>query len=344
MVAIQVVPAAALQELTSRLFMKMGAPEPIAVDVARILVGANLAGHDSHGVLRIPIYLQQIEEGKLDPAAEPTVVEEDATTIKIDGQNGFGHYTARRGMALAIEKARQSKISCVTFTRINHIGRLGEYAEDAARAGCLGITTVGNGSRDAGRTAPYGGAQYRLGTNPIAVGVPTGDEIPFVLDFATSIVAEGKVQVARSKGLDMPPGHLFDKHGQPTVKTADFYDGGCLTTFGLHKGYALSLFVCLLGGLGAPFNPEKAAMGGCYMQVLNIDAFTPLADYQRNVRMFLDAMKETPLAPGFDEILAPGDFEVRNRRSRLAHGVEVPETIVSQLRQWAEKLAVPVGF
>jgi uncharacterized oxidoreductase len=150
--------------------------------------------------------------------------------------------------------------------------------------------------------------------------------------------------VARSKGLDMPPGHLFDKHGQPTVKTADFYDGGCLTTFGLHKGYALSLFVCLLGGLGAPFNPEKAAMGGCYMQVLNIDAFTPLADYQRNVRMFLDAMKETPLAPGFDEILAPGDFEVRNRRSRLAHGVEVPETIVSQLRQWAEKLAVPVGF
>ena len=118
MVAIQVVPAAALQELTSRLFMKMGAPEPIAVDVARILVGANLAGHDSHGVLRIPIYLQQIEEGKLDPAAEPTVVEEDATTIKIDGQNGFGHYTARRGMALAIEKARQSKISCVTFTRI----------------------------------------------------------------------------------------------------------------------------------------------------------------------------------------------------------------------------------
>ena len=341
MVSTQTIPAAALQELTSRLFMQLGAPEHIADDVARILVGANLAGHDSHGVLRIPIYLQQITEGKLDPAAEPTVAEEDATTIKIDGQNGFGHYTARRAMAMAIAKARQSKISCVTFTRINHIGRVGEYAEDAARAGCLGITTVGYGSRDFGRTAPYGGAQYRLGTNPIAVGVPTGDEFPFVLDFATSIVAEGKIQVARSKGLDMPPGYLFDKHGQPTVKTADFYDGGCMVPFGLHKGYALSLFIALLGGLGAPFDPEKAMMGGCYMQVLNIDAFTPLADYQRNVRLFLDAMKATPLAPGFDEVLVPGEFEERNRRQRLANGVEVPETIISQLRQWADKLGVP---
>lgn len=344
MVSMQTIPAAALQALTSRLFMQVGAPQHIADDVARILVGANLAGHDSHGVLRLPIYLQHITEGKLDPAAEPVVVEEDATTLKIDGQNGFGHYTARRGMALAIEKARQSKISCVTFSRINHIGRLGEYAEDAARAGCLSITTVGNGSRDFGRTAPYGGAQYRLGTNPIAVGVPTGDAFPFVLDFATSIVAEGKIQVARSKGLDMPPGYLFDKQGQPTVKTADFYDGGCMVPFGLHKGYALSLFICLLGGLGAPFDPEKAAMGGCYMQVLNIDAFTPLADYQRNVRMFLDAMKATPLAPDFDEVLVPGEFEERNRRQRLANGVEVPETIISQLRQWADKLAVPMEF
>ena len=341
MVSMQTIPAAALQELTSSLFMKVGAPAHIADDVARILVGANLAGHDSHGVLRIPIYLQQIQEGKLDPAAEPVIVAEDATTLKIDGQNGFGHYTARRAMALAIEKARQSKISCVTFTRINHIGRLGEYAEDAARAGCLGITTVGHGSCDAGRTAPYGGAQYRLGTNPIAVGVPTGDEFPFVLDFATSIVAEGKIQVARSKGVDMPPGYLFDKQGQPTVKTADFYDGGCMVPFGLHKGYALSLFICLLGGLGAPFDPEKAAMGGCYMQVLNIDAFTPLADYQRNVRTFLNAMKATPLASGFDEILVPGDFEERNRRQRLTNGVEVPETIVNQLWQWADKLGVP---
>jgi hydroxycarboxylate dehydrogenase B len=344
MVAMHAIQAATLQELTSQLFQKVGAPPHIADDVARILIGANLAGHDSHGVLRIPTYLQQIAEGKLDPAAEPTVVEEDATTLKIDGNNGFGHYTARRAMALAIEKARQSKISCVTFSRINHIGRLGEYAEDAARAGCLGITTVGSGSRNFGSTAPYGGAQSRLSTNPIAVGVPTGDDVPFVLDFATSIVAEGKIQVARSKGLDLPPGYLFDKEGQPTVKTADFYDNGCMVPFGMHKGYALSLLVCLLGGLGAPFDPARAAMGGCYMQVLNIDAFTPLAAYQANVRMFLNAMKETPLAPGFTEILAPGDFEERNRRNRLANGVEVPETIVNQLRQWAQKLDVSMTW
>lgn len=342
MVAMHSVQAGALQELTARLFQKVGAPQHIADDVAKILVGANLAGHDSHGVLRIPAYLQQIEEGKLDPAAEPVVIEEDATTLKLDGQNGFGHYTARRGMALAIAKARQSKISCVTFSRINHIGRVGEYAEDAARAGCLGMITVGSGARDFGRVAPYGASQSRLSTNPIAVGAPTGDDVPFVLDFATSIVAEGKIQVARSKGLDMPPGYLFDKHGQPTTKTAEFYDDGCMVPFGMHKGYALSLFVCLLGGLGAPFDPERAAMGGCYMQVLNIDAFTPLADYQRNVRAFLNVMKETQFAPGFNEILVPGDFEQRNRQQRLAHGIEVPETIMSQLQEWAQKLAVPM--
>ncbi|MCB0061698.1 MAG: Ldh family oxidoreductase [Caldilineaceae bacterium] len=341
MIATHRFPVPHLHAISRTLLMQAGTPHPIADEVSAILIGANLAGHDSHGVLRIPTYLQQIAEGKLDPAAEPKVVEEDATTLRIDGMNGFGHYTARRAMALAIEKARTSKISCVTFTRVQHIGRLGEYAEDAARAGCLGIVTVGNGSRTVGRTSPHGGARAVLGTNPIAIGVPTGDDTPFVLDFATSIVAQGKVQVAKSKGLDMPPGHLLDSDGYPTTKIEDFENGGSLVPFGGHKGYALSLFICLLGGLGTTFDPERAAMGGCYMQVLNIDAFTPLAAYQQNVRTFLDAIKETPVAPDAAEVLVPGDFEQRNRRERLAAGIEVPETIVGQLQQWAARLQVP---
>ena len=200
---------------------------------------------------------------------------------------------------------------------------------------------MGNGSRNAGRTSPHGGARAVLGTNPLAIGVPTGDETPFVLDFATSIVAQGKVQVAKSKGLDMPAGHLLDSDGYPTTKIEDFENGGSLVPFGGHKGYALSLFICLLGGLGTTFDPERAAMGGCYMQVLNIDAFTPLAAYQQNVRTFLNAMKETPLAPGVDEILVPGDFEQRNRRQRLIEGIDVLETICNQLQQWADRLHVP---
>lgn len=330
-----------LHALSRRLFMRADTPQHIADEVSAILIGANLAGHDSHGVLRIPTYLQQIESGHLNPSAEPSVAQEDATTLCIDGNSGFGHYTARRAMALAIEKARTSKISCVTFRRVQHIGRLGEYVEDAARAGCLGLITIGNGSRASGRTAPHGGAKAVLGTNPIAIGVPTGDETPFVLDYATSIVANGKIQVARSKGLDMPPGHLLDSDGYPTVKIDDLDNGGSLLPFGGHKGYALSLAICLLGGLGTQFDPERAAMGGCYMQVLNIAAFTPLAAYQQNVRMFLDAIKETPLAPDATAVLAPGDFEAQNRHQRLADGIEVPITIVTQLQEWAERLQVP---
>jgi uncharacterized oxidoreductase len=154
-------------------------------------------------------------------------------------------------------------------------------------------------------------------------------------------VAEGKLQVARSKGLDVPPGYIVDKDGQPTVKTADFYDGGALLPFGNHKGYALSLLICLLGGLSGEFDAERAGMGGPFIFVMNIEAFTPLATYQQHVRTFLDAIKGTPAVEG-KEILAPGDFEQRNRSERLANGIPLPDTIYQQLRGWAEKLTVPL--
>jgi uncharacterized oxidoreductase len=164
-----------------------------------------------------------------------------------------------------------------------------------------------------------------------------------VLDFATSMMAEGKVQVARSKGLPMPEGVILDWRGQPSTNPHDFYDNGYLLPFAGHKGYALSLAVCLLAGLAGNFDPEYTGIGGGYMQVINIEAFLPLADYQRNVRAFLDGIKGMPAAPGFSEILAPGDFEARNRRQRLAEGVPVPQTIVDQLQEWAAKLDVPAS-
>jgi LDH2 family malate/lactate/ureidoglycolate dehydrogenase len=335
--------ASYLHAIARRLLVAAGAPRHIAEDVAEILVNANLVGHDSHGVLRIPWYLQSISDGRLDPAAEPQVTHETRNTLRVDGQNGFGHYTARRGMALAIEKAKQADMGGVSFVRTGHIGRLGEYAEAAARAGCIGLITVGIGSKDGGATVPFGGTRGVLDTNPIAVGVPTGAGAPFILDFATSIVAEGKIQVARSKNLDLPEGYIVDKDGRPSVKPAAFYDGGYLLPFGQHKGYALSLLVALLGGLSGQFDVEKASMSGAFMQVINIAAFTPLAIYQQAVRALLDGIKATPPAPGFDEVLAPGDFEYRNRHHRLANGIEIPDTIYDQLREWADKLNVSMS-
>src|SRR5713101_5637925 len=240
----EVFQAAHLHSLARRLFIAAGTPPHIADAVAAILVNANLAGHDSHGVLRVPAYLASIEKGGIDPASEPEVVKETVGTLQIDGKNGFGHFTARQAMWQAIEKAKQSDLCVVSLVRTGHIGRLGEYAEMAARAGCISIVTCGGGGPGS-RIVPYGGARGALGTNPIAIGAPTGGEAPFLIDMATSMIAEGKIQVARSRGADLPPGCIVDRNGGPSISTADFYDGGFLLPFGGHKGYALSLFTCL---------------------------------------------------------------------------------------------------
>ena len=332
-----------LHAISRDIFVAAGASRHIAEDVTEILVKAHLAGHDSHGVLRIPAYLRGIDAGYLKPAAEPEVLAETANTLRIDGGRGFGHYTSRWSMSRAIEKAKTAVSCCVSISNTGHIGRLGEYAEQAAAAGCIGLITVGTGGEGGGPTVPYGGAKGRFGTNPLAIGVPTGDAAPFIVDYATSMVAEGKIQVARSKGTELPEGCILDKHGVPSVKPADFYDGGALLAFGKHKGYALSMFTCLLGGLAGTFNVETGHMSGTFMQVINPNAFTPIAAYQQGVRAFLDGIKATPPAAGFDEVLVPGDFEHRTRVQRLVSGIEIPDTILSQLQECAAKFNVSLG-
>jgi LDH2 family malate/lactate/ureidoglycolate dehydrogenase len=335
------VDAPALRSLTRRLLVAAGTPEHVAAVVADVLVEANLTGHDSHGVLRIPTYLEQIGSGRIEPAAEPRILAETDSVVRVDGQNGFGHYTAHTGMDLALRKAREANVCAVSFTNIGHIGRLGHYAEQAARAGCIGLITYGTGSREAGATVPFGGKAGRLGTNPLAAGIPTGDDVPFVLDFATSVVAEGKLQVARSKHQDLPDGYVIDRDGRPSNKTEDFYDGGYLLPFGGHKGYGLSLLICLLGGLCGTFDAEKSGLGGTFMQVINIAAFTPLEQYQSHARAFLDLMKATPPAAGFERVMVPGDFEQARRARCQADGIELPDAIRGQLQECAARLRVP---
>ena len=334
--------AADLQAFTNRLFVAAGTPQHIADTVAEILIKANLAGHDSHGVLRIPSYLDGIENGGIRPDAEPDVHRETDTTLHIDGGNGFGHYTARYALRRAIKKAESQRTCFATLTRTGHIGRLGEYAQEAAESGYIGIVTVGGGSKGGGRILPFGSSVGCLGTNPIAIGVPTGDDTPFLMDFATSVIANGKTYVAASENRDIPEGCVVDKHGVPTVKTAAYNDGGHLLAFGKHKGYALSMFVALLGGLGGVYNSDAGNISGLYMQVININAFTPLAAYQKGVRAFLDTIKETPPAQDFDEVRVPGDFEANTRAQRLANGIDIPDTIYQHLREYAEKWDVPM--
>ncbi len=335
--------ASHLHSIVRRLFTAAGTPLHIAQDVAEILVKANLTGHDSHGVLRIPGYLQGIESGGLNPTGEPTVIKETDTTLIVDAGNCLGHFAARQAMKWTIAKAKRANFCGLTLASTGHIGRLGEYAEAAAYEGCIGIITFGSGCGGGGAVVPFGGSKGGLGTNPIAVGVPTGDDSPFIIDYATSMIAQGKIQVAQSKGIDLPEGSILDKHGNPSVKTVDYFDGGPMLPFGGHKGYALSLLVCMLGGLSGNFDVEKGLMQGFFMQAINIEAYTPLEEYQRGVRALLDGMKRTPPAPGFDEVLVPGDFECRARTHRLVHGIDLPDTIYGQICQCAEKLSVSMN-
>ena len=330
-----------IHSASRNLFSAAGVPRHVAETVSEILVSANLAGHDSHGVLRIPTYLDGIANGSIVPAAEPEVVRQHTNTLIIDGHQGMGIYTARKAIDLAIEKTGETGICCISFRRVGHIGRLGEYAETAARAGCIAIITVGVGTVDA--VVPYGAAGGRLGTNPIAIGVPTGDQAPFVLDIATSVVAEGKLQVARAEKSRLPEGYILDRHGKPSTDPVDFYDGGYLLPFGAHKGSGLSLLTCLLSGLSGVSEVEEGTLAGAFMQVMRVDAFTPLGPYQRGVRAFLDSIKAMPPAAGFDEVLVPGDFEYRTRAKRLIEGVDVPGPIMERIRDWADRLNVSLS-
>lgn len=341
--------ASYLHAMTRKLFETVGTPTHIAEVIAETLVGANVAGQDSHGILRIPSYLEAIEKGTVVPDAEPTVERETDTTIVINGNEGSGLYTARIAVEMAIKKAKQHEVCRVSLKNNGHIGRLGQWAEIAAHAGCVGwISTGGGGGKRSvgirgGGTLPYGGAEGKLGTNPIAIGVPTGDERPFVLDYATTMVAGGKTAFAESKDADLPEGCIVDKDGNPSVKVSDLVDGGNMLGFGAHKGYALSLFTCLLGGLSGQFDADEGTMGGAFMQVLDVNAFLPLEDYQVGVRSFLDGIKATPPADGFDEVLVPGDYEQNSRLERLEMGVEVWPKTIDRIQACADSLSVTIG-
>ena len=188
--------AAELKTVTETIFKAAGAPDDTAAEMGEALVGANLAGHDSHGVIRIPAYVNQIKAGGLDPAARPAILQESATTALVDGRWTFGHVAARFATDVAVKKAKESKTAIVSIVRCNHIGRVGQWGAQAAAEDVIALVCVGGGGGSEGRmgrgsVAPFGGAEPAFSTNPISIGMPGGETSDMLIDFATSVVAEG---------------------------------------------------------------------------------------------------------------------------------------------------------
>ncbi|MEM7030065.1 MAG: Ldh family oxidoreductase [Chloroflexota bacterium] len=332
--------ASDLQALTKAIFMAVETPDHIASIVAEIIVKSNLTGHDSHGVLRIPKYLREIEAKTLVPTSEPSIIKETANLLIVDAHNGFGHYTAQKAMRWAIKKAQEADVCCVAFRQMGHMGRMGEYAEIAAKAGCISFITAGGAGDDGARVVPYGGAQGVLWPNPLTVGVPSADDEPFILDMATSVLSEGNLQVARSENSPLPPDAIVDKAGMPTTSVADFYDGGYLRPFGGHKGYGIALLMTLLGGLSGRFDPSQGIIHGEFMQVINVNSFLPIETYQTAVKACLDNIRTTPATTSEQAVLIPGDKARRHYANRAIAGIDIPEVIWQEITRWARKLNV----
>lgn len=339
-----------LTEFAGRLLAAGGLGAEEAAMVAESLVGANLRGYDSHGVMRLPFYLGRLDSGEVTPAADFEVLRETASLLSVDAHWGFGQTQARRLTERLIEKAKTSGVGVGTMKCCSHIGRLGEYCETVAEAGLVSMLMVNNHGA-ARRVAPPGGTAPRLPTNPLAVGIPHGDE-PLVVDFCTSVTAEGKVRVKRFAGELCPDGWLLDSEGRPTNDPDLLYGDppGTIRPMGgdqPYKGFALGLMVeiftgALSGGVCSretPINP----LGNCvFMMVLDPAHLGGAGHFAEEVSGLLGFVRGCPRAEGVDEIVLPGDPERRTLKEKLAQGIRLDDGNWEQLVKLADKWGVEV--
>jgi uncharacterized oxidoreductase len=335
-----------LADFSVRILQAAGATPAGAKLVAASLVESNLVGHDSHGVVRIRQYLDTMAAGELQPTAEPAIARETATITIVDAQHGFGQIAARFAIERTISKAQIQGLAATGLFNCNHIGRLGEWVELAAGQGCISLGFC-NGGRPGGLVTPYGGSGRALGTNPIAAAVPIAGRPPVVIDFSTSIVAEGKVRVARNKGQAIPAGWIQDAQGRPSTNPEDLYAGGTLLPIAGHKGYGLSLLVELLGGMltgqSCPGMPDYAVLkNGVLFIVLAVEPFRSPEDFLQDSSTLCEILKSVTPAPGFDEVLLPGEPEQRTAARRRAEGIPIDETTWGQLAGAAAEFGVAV--
>ena len=338
-----------LQKITTNIFEAGGVPSNEAVIIAELLVASNLAGHDSHGVIRIPQYIGLIASGLIQPGAPMETERETLSHALINGNWGFGHVIAREAMSLAIEKAKLSTVSAISIYNCNHIGRIGSYSMMAADANMVGITMV-NAGGTALYVAPFGGRDGRLATNPIAIATPTREGQPMLLDITSSVVAQGKIRVAVNSGESVPLGWLMNSEGEPTQNPQDLMEsppGALLPLGGIvgHKGYALGLMIDILGGAlsgaGCSGSGNTRLQNGVLMIVLDIANFTPLNHFYDHVEGLVAHVKASPAAPGFEEILTPGEIEARQTERRLREGIPIDDETWRQIQETAAEVGIP---
>jgi LDH2 family malate/lactate/ureidoglycolate dehydrogenase len=340
--------AGELRSLAARIFEGLQVPREEAAWVAELLVRANLVGHDSHGVIRIPQYAQAIKSALVRPGAAYEIVRESPSTALINGHWGLGQVVARQAMMLAIGKAKEAKISSVGAYNLYHLGRLADYTRMATEQDMVGIMMV-NGGGASPLVAPFGGVAGRLATNPLSIAFPTGSSVPFSLDMATSIVAEGKVRVKRHRGEKTPEGWLLDHQGRPTTDPNALYQeprGAILPLGGSagHKGFGLAMVVEILGGIlargGYARQGTNRFSNGTFIVVIDISAFVEPGEFRAEIEDLLAYVKSAPTAAGVEAITYPGEPEALEQQRRERQGIPLDDETWQQIIALAQELGI----
>ncbi len=336
----------ALLAFSEQLLRAGGIPDDDAELVAKLLVKGDLRGYPGHGVTRIPAYVAWVKNGTLDLSEKPKILRSGKTTAAIDGHHYLGQVVAHMGMKLAIAKAKEHGVGIVTIKRAGHTGRLADFMEMAADEGMIAMGAVSVG---AGNTAPYGAMERVTGTNPMAFGIPGPNRKHFILDFATSAVSMGEIQKKLTRKEPIPDGVLLDGHGNPTNDFNSFRGPprGVFLPFGGYKGSGMALVTEILGGILSGNGLardwwERGGHGinGLLLQAIAVEEFEPLEMFLAQVDDLVSFVKSRKPAPGFKEILLPGEQGRNNEARQLQEGVEIDEPTWKSLVQLAGELAV----
>jgi len=347
-----------LHQFAVNLFIKIGCPNDQAIEAANVLLSADLRGVDSHGVARLVGYLRLYEKNRINPHPQLSVVHETPSTAVVDGDAGLGLVAGPYAMRLAIEKAKNVGTGWVAVKNSNHYGIAGYHAMMALEADCIGISMT-NASP---LVAPTYSKERLLGTNPIAVAVPAGDEPPFVADMATTTAANGKLEILQRKNESAPLGWLQDKEGQPTQAAQGIVEGGALLPLGgdrehgSHKGFILGSIVDILSAVlsGAnygpwvpPFvsflDPDPNPVGegiGHFFGALRIDAFRPAFEFKTHMDIWIKRFRNAETINETNKVIIPGDPERRMDQLRRKEGIPLLDTVVKDLQSLSEQYQV----
>lgn len=335
----------ALKQFICEIFEAKEVPSEVAKIVAESLALGNLRGHDSHGVIRVPQYIEWLAQGWIQPKEKLEIVRDHGPILAVDGHYQFGQVIGRQATEMAISRTKSEGVCVLTIRRSAHLGRMGEFMEQAAGAGVAAFTltnTHGGGVLQ----AAHGGYEPRLSANPLAAAAPLPGGRAITMDFATSITAEGKVKLALARNETLPEGYLVDGYGQPTTDPATYYaePKGAILPVAAHKGYALAVFADIFagavgGGCCSHANLDQVA-NGWFAVFVDPAAFSGQDFYDDQVGKLTNWLKDSKPRAGFDEVLLPGEPEDRTQREREAQGIPIETDTWSKLECLANELDV----